>query len=223
MKPDTIHAPRAQVEPEVSEVQGHPWIPGNFKALVSNKENKHIQLHTVVCTYNPAALEAERDAFRCGKPVWATKWVPEQPGYRVRLYLRQASKLTGYFLSPCPWYMCVLILSHLDSRSRHYLKSLLPWIVSSSVGLSEYKWIDVISLVHCISSHPDHKPPVWSTQVPTDWLSHHLLLRCLQLTPSCHRHTSVSGLHIRCKMSLAVLPSWLSIPYPSPALCISYL
>lgn len=38
-------------------------MPGNFKALVSNKENKHIQLHTVVHTYNPAALEAERDAF----------------------------------------------------------------------------------------------------------------------------------------------------------------
>lgn len=69
MKPDTIRAPRAQVEPEVSEVQGHPWMPGNFKALVSNKENKHIQLHMVVCTYNPAALEAERDAFRCRKPV----------------------------------------------------------------------------------------------------------------------------------------------------------
>lgn len=63
MKPATICAPRAQVGPEVSEVQGHPWMPGNFKALVSNKENKHIQLHTVVHTYNPAALEAERDAF----------------------------------------------------------------------------------------------------------------------------------------------------------------
>lgn len=63
MKPATICAPRAQVEPEVAEVQGHPWMPGNFKALVSNKENKHIQLHTVVHTYNPAALEAERDAF----------------------------------------------------------------------------------------------------------------------------------------------------------------
>lgn len=69
MKPGTICAPRAQVEPEESEVQGHPWTPGSFKALVSDKENKHIQLLTVVRTYNPAALEAERDAFRCRKPV----------------------------------------------------------------------------------------------------------------------------------------------------------